>query len=310
MLSVIDVSKAFEAVLLEQIIICFSKVTYSGNYQFYVGDGWNDEIIVRGKCDSNLIHQLDILPIYVDCRKQKILSKLQKGSILLSKISKTFRGIPFQSKISNSGQLILRGKNIGKYKIYGNIDRISLPKKILSSAKVKEILRAKILSQNIVAHVMNPYDRIIIMATIDTEGLLTLDTVMNIYLTTNRFALQYVLAILNSHLASWFYYWFVYNRAVRTMHFDKYYIGKLPIKDIDFKLQQPFISLVNQILAIAKDSDYLESPAKQDKVKEYERQIDQMVYELYGLTEEEIKIVEGGINVRFRRYNHDTERKQ
>jgi len=29
-------------------------------------------------------------------------------------------------------------------------------------------------------------------------------------------------------------------------------------------------------------------------VKEYERQIDQMVYKLYDLTEEEIKIVEGG----------------
>jgi hypothetical protein len=29
------------------------------------------------------------------------------------------------------------------------------------------------------------------------------------------------------------------------------------------------------------------------RVKEYERQIDQMVYKLYGLTDEEIKIVEG-----------------
>ena len=31
-------------------------------------------------------------------------------------------------------------------------------------------------------------------------------------------------------------------------------------------------------------------------VKEYERQIDQLVYKLYGLTEEEIKIVEKQIN--------------
>ena len=31
------------------------------------------------------------------------------------------------------------------------------------------------------------------------------------------------------------------------------------------------------------------------KVEEYERQIEQMVYELYGLTEEEIQIVEGGV---------------
>ena len=55
----------------------------------------------------------------------------------------------------------------------------------------------------------------------------------------------------------------------------------------------PFIELVDRILAITKDEDYLSNPAKQAKVKEYERQIDQMVYELYGLTPEEIEIVEG-----------------
>ncbi|MFH1561921.1 MAG: hypothetical protein ABIF11_00685 [Nitrospirota bacterium] len=58
------------------------------------------------------------------------------------------------------------------------------------------------------------------------------------------------------------------------------------------KLQQPFIALVDKILAITKDDDYLTNPTKQSKVKEYERQIDQIVYELYGLTEDEIKIIE------------------
>jgi PIN domain nuclease of toxin-antitoxin system len=42
-------------------------------------------------------------------------------------------------------------------------------------------MRPKIISQNIVAHVMKPFDRIIIMATYDKEGYLTLDTVMNTY---------------------------------------------------------------------------------------------------------------------------------
>lgn len=40
---------------------------------------------------------------------------------------------------------------------------------------------------------------------------------------------------------------------------------------------------------------------RQAKVKEYERQIDQMVYKLYGLTEEEIKIVEEGLDKLYRR---------
>jgi len=38
--------------------------------------------------------------------------------------------------------------------------------------------------------------------------------------------------------------------------------------------------------------DYLQNSTKQAQVKEYEKQIDQMVYDLYGLTKEEIKIIE------------------
>ena len=49
-------------------------------------------------------------------------------------------------------------------------------------------------------------------------------------------------------------------------------------------MNQPFIALVDQIPAIKqKDPDADTSVL--------ERQIDQMVYKLYGLTEEEIKIV-------------------
>lgn len=58
-------------------------------------------------------------------------------------------------------------------------------------------------------------------------------------------------------------------------------------------LQKPFTEIVDKILTITKDSDYLENSTKQAKVKEYERQIDQMVYQLYGMTEKEIKIIEG-----------------
>ena len=57
----------------------------------------------------------------------------------------------------------------------------------------------------------------------------------------------------------------------------------------------PFFSLFfifDKILAITKDEEYLQNLAKQSKVKECERQIDQMVYNLYNLTDEEIKIVE------------------
>ena len=77
------------------------------------------------------------------------------------------------------------------------------------------------------------------------------------------------------------------------MHFDNYYVGKIPVVRLAKDKQEPFIDLVDKILAITKDDDYLQNEAKQSKVKEYSRQIDQLVYNLYGLTEEEIAIVEG-----------------
>ena len=39
--------------------------------------------------------------------------------------------------------------------------------------------------------------------------------------------------------------------------------------------------------------DYLDNSTKQAQVREYERQIDELVYQLYGLTTEEIRLVEG-----------------
>jgi len=63
----------------------------------------------------------------------------------------------------------------------------------------------------------------------------------------------------------------------------------------ELKYSEININHFSQILSLTQSGNYLENPQKQAKVKEYERQIDQLVYQLYALSEEEIKIVEGGI---------------
>jgi hypothetical protein len=57
--------------------------------------------------------------------------------------------------------------------------------------------------------------------------------------------------------------------------------------------EQTITNLVDKILSLTQFNDYLQNPAKQAQVKVLEREIDQLVYKLYGLTEEEIRIVEG-----------------
>ncbi len=68
----------------------------------------------------------------------------------------------------------------------------------------------------------------------------------------------------------------------------------MKMQRIQISIHKPFITFANRILAITKDDDYLQNQAKQAQVLEYEKQIDQMVYEPYGLTGEEINIVKGG----------------
>ncbi len=105
-------------------------------------------------------------------------------------------------------------------------------------------------------------------------------------------SLKYIIALLNSRL---YFFWLCYKGKRKGDALELYQkpLSEIQIKKISDKAQHAFITVVDQILNITKDEDYHSNPAKQAKVKEYERQIDQMVYELYGLTPEEIGVVEG-----------------
>ena len=105
--------------------------------------------------------------------------------------------------------------------------------------------------------------------------------------------LKYILALLNSKL----YYLWLYHRGKRKGKMLELYLtplSEIPIKNISLEAQSPFIDIVDKILAItsAEDYDPKNPPLEQ---KELEAEIDQMVYELYGLTEEEIQIIESNL---------------
>lgn len=94
---------------------------------------------------------------------------------------------------------------------------------------------------------------------------------------------KYLIAILCSKLIQYFY---EVEFKADTDVFPKIRISqvkKIPIKVCNN--QQPFIDKVDQILTLKKDNPAADTFA-------LEREIDEMVYALYGLTEEEIEIVE------------------
>jgi len=112
-------------------------------------------------------------------------------------------------------------------------------------------------------------------------------------LTSSQVPIKLLLAVLNSHLMEYYFKFIGIMTAGGAFTLKYETVAEFPVKNLPEPKQKILINLVDQILAITKDEDYLSNPTKQAKVKELERQIDQMVYELYGLTFEEITVVEG-----------------
>ncbi len=66
-----------------------------------------------------------------------------------------------------------------------------------------------------------------------------------------------------------------------------YHYEKLPIRQANETQQQPFIALVDQILSAKAVNPKADT-------SQLENQIDELVYKLYELTDDEIAIIEGG----------------
>ena len=109
--------------------------------------------------------------------------------------------------------------------------------------------------------------------------------------------LKFLICIFNSKL---FFYSVKYfygggalgKNGVRMKHT---FFQNFPIPKIIEDKEKAFIKIVDKTLEITKSEDYLKNSSKQKQVAEYEKQIDQLVYKLYDLTPQEIKIIEESI---------------
>lgn len=132
-----------------------------------------------------------------------------------------------------------------------------------------------------------------IVATIDYEANY-LDKTVHLIVpkANNDLDIKFILAILNSTLADYLYRYISQEREGRTFSQVKTtYIKQIPIPLILHEEQRPFIEIVDKILSFTKATDYLTNSEKQAKVQQYEKQIDKMVFTLYGIKPEEIQEV-------------------
>lgn len=116
-----------------------------------------------------------------------------------------------------------------------------------------------------------------------------------IYKKNGEFNLKFILSILNSKLC---YLW-LYNKGKRKgniLELMQKPLSEIPIKKISEDEQKPFVEIIDKILTITNSSDYPVNSEKQARVKDYEKQIDELVYKLYGLAPEEIDLIESNRN--------------
>jgi len=99
--------------------------------------------------------------------------------------------------------------------------------------------------------------------------------------------LKFLLAILNSKVSEWYFKLIGTTTGMGTNRWKKYKIELLPIKQPSQEQEKQIENLVNQILQNNKEKLQVDNT-------ELEIKIDQLVYQLYDLSEEEIEIVENG----------------
>ncbi|MCX6745653.1 MAG: hypothetical protein NTX00_01380 [Candidatus Parcubacteria bacterium] len=223
-----------------------------------------------------------------------LILKLKKDSILLEDIYHGFNGINpgnirnkvvVDKKIDEKYKKVIDGKNIKRYSISWGGECVLYDKKILERARDEEIFLTtpKIMMQKIGTSLVASLDSEQLYALINTTILLKKEDVEN-------YDQKFILALLNSKLLN-----FYYKEEYLGVQIKTEFLEQLPIKKIatqeEKKINNKIIDLVDEMLKLNKTTESRNKNETRIEAVDYE--IDKSVYELYGLSEGEIKIVEG-----------------
>lgn len=180
---------------------------------------------------------------------------------------------------------LLYGKNIKRYAIQFDDNYILYDKKLLNRSRNEIIyLTPKIITQRISGGTKP------IIAAIDYNQFYTFNSVNNIILKDKTIGLKNVVALLNSNIINWYYANNFSNNSTLTVNISKTYLEKLPIPEISKEIENQLNDLVNIIME-KKSID-----SNTDTSKE-EQEIDLIVYKLYGLTYDEVKVVDSETSI-------------
>ena len=244
-----------------------------------------------------------------DTGKDEIYTKLDQVSFSLGDILSFSLGVKtadnerfvLTKKKSKVDLPVIRGRDIYRYKLEQNnlwlhYDPDEIKK--LHGARPRDP-NSFIRPEKIVLREISQQE---IIAAYDENQYLVLDTANVVYKSENIiYSLKYILGLLNSRLINWWY-----GSHFKGLHVKLNQLKQLPIRRIDFdnpvekSVHDEMVKLVEKMLALQKERQAVRPEDDYDHARNLDREIasvdgeiDKRVYALYGLTEEEIKIVGG-----------------
>ena len=281
--SIIDLQKGFEGVLLEQIICIFNKRQLINRKELRR----NSLDVVIEEFNNKNSFNLTTKGIYFNFNKiiintndqfRRIFSEIKPWTNfqLLS-----HRGLVvskyLEKKKTNENTVIIRGRDIQPLYI-----------RSLSYCPTDKIIDkpyfqyGTLMIQRIIAHVNKPQPHIILTVALN-PGIPTVDTIVNIYTKDKGQQFSKALAIyLHSEFINWYAYHFIYCDAIRSMDIFGYYLNQVPIKDLE-KYQEilvPYFEIVTFLKTLQKYTNK-EIYQLNSKITFFERLSNAIIYYIY-----------------------------
>ena len=235
-----------------------------------------DELLLKIKLNTQILDDL------ADIKSGLKAYEVGKGNPKQSRKDVTNRIYDFDYKIDETTFPYLEGKDVQRYFQGENSSFLKYGDNLAAPRKFEIFSKPKIIIREITGE--HPYS--IIACYSEDIVLFNMSNIAINEKENSSIELKYILALINSCLMS-FYFQINTAKAVRKL-FPKIILKDLrqfPIKVIPVNEQQPFVKLVDNIIEDKKINPNADTTAM-------EAEIDQLVYELYDLTPEEIEIIE------------------
>ncbi len=282
--------RVFKEAKMSVCVLNFQKIkTWNYNFDFRI---WKERQFINHSFVSYFINDIsnkydNKIPLFTINRKyiyDRILKTIQDKEIIKIDIYSGEIDISkYNFFFSNNKKLplIIKGAQVLRYQTtnkpsQGTVNYLNIKKaKINKNSKGRLIHHKK--TRIAMQRITGVDSKIRLIMTFIDENIFCANSVNYIFENKN-YSLKYILALLNSKLFNYYFKIFSTNTNITTTE-----IKKLPIiKIIDYEIYE---NKVNKILKLKKETP------KADTLQ-LENEIDMLVYKLYNLTKEEIKIIE------------------